>query len=201
VAGAIPLDQPERDAVGEAFFMANKMITQERLKELLHYDATTGVFTRLIQTSSNAKKGSIAGSLSKQGYVIIWINNEKRLAHRLAWLYVYGEYTVDGFEIDHINRIKSDNRISNLRLATRNQNRMNVDKAKNNSSGYKGVCFEQQTQKWKSQIKHNGKSITLGRFSTKEDANKKYLSYVKDLHGEFFCDASELRNPSPATGE
>lgn len=90
------------------------MITQEELKEYLHYDPLTGDFNWTIG-KRGLKVNSKAGSMNDQGYVIIRINNIRYRAHRLAWLYVYGHFPIN--EIDHINGVRSDNRIENLRDA------------------------------------------------------------------------------------
>jgi HNH endonuclease len=87
-------------------------LTAERLRERLHYDAETGVFTRRVG-SSNARAGDVAGSVHSTGYVRISIDGGKYTAHCLAWFYVHGVWPSD--QIDHINRNRSDNRIANLR--------------------------------------------------------------------------------------
>lgn len=150
------------------------MITQERLKELLDYNPKTGVFTNKITRSSKAKKGAVAGGIrtEKNGdrYVAIKLDNNQYLAHRLAWLYVYG-FMPDCL-IDHIdnNGCKTDNRIENLRLATHKQNQENRGIPKNNTSGIKGVSWDSRSGRWKAAIKHNGKSICLGYYANIDDA-------------------------------
>jgi hypothetical protein len=99
-------------------------LTQERLKELLHYDPETGIFTNLTQRGGHAKKGAVAGTKNSIGYVCIRIDYDQYRAHRLAWLYVYGEFP-EKF-IDHMNEIRDDNRIINLRLATHQENLHNI---------------------------------------------------------------------------
>jgi hypothetical protein len=99
-------------------------ITAERLRQLLHYDPERGVFTwlsRPAERSWNTRfAGTRAGTINGLGYVVIGILGRRYKAHRLAWLYVHGEWP--GRELDHINCDKSDNRIANLRPATRSQN-------------------------------------------------------------------------------
>ena len=77
------------------------MLTQDRLKELFNYDSATGVFTRIKTTSSRAMKGFIAGSVSSHGYLRIRIDGRVYFAHRLAWLYEFGEFPLG--IMDHIN--------------------------------------------------------------------------------------------------
>jgi len=109
------------------------MITQQELKELLHYNPETGIFTRKTKVNRNKVIGSIAGTTDFHGYVAIAIDGKKYKAHRLAWLYMYGKFPDNC--IDHINNITTDNRIVNLRDATLSQNQCNKKINVNNSSG------------------------------------------------------------------
>jgi hypothetical protein len=102
------------------------MLTQDTLKELFHYDPEEGIFTRKLSTSSNARVGDIAGSKNSDGYIQIMINKNLYYAHRLAWLYFYGKLPI--YIMDHINGIKDDNRIVNLREVTRQDNNQNKKK-------------------------------------------------------------------------
>ena len=88
---------------------SEKSLTAERLREVLDYDPDTGVFTRKVRTASSVKVGDVAGSLNGKGYIRIRVDGRLYFAHRLAWLYVHGEWPVD--QVDHINGIKNDNRI------------------------------------------------------------------------------------------
>lgn len=121
------------------------VITREKLHHLLDYDPASGVFTRKVSKSSNAQVGQVAGSVDKRGYIVIRIDGELYKAHRLAHLYMTGEFPPD--QIDHINRIKSDNRWKNLRLANGSQNQMNSTR-NDNTSGKKGVHWHKQSGKW-----------------------------------------------------
>ena len=143
------------------------MVTQDRLKEILDYDPETGVFSWK-KTSNQIKSGSMAGSASSGGYIRFTVDGVRYSAHRLAWLYVYGEFPET--DIDHVNRIRSDNRISNLRIASRVENCQNSSKRKSNSSGVVGVCWNIGHEKWQARIMHKGKSIHLGYYKTIEDA-------------------------------
>ena len=151
--------------------MAGKILTQERLKELLHYDQETGVFKRKTTQANNAKAESIAGCVNKKlGYVIIGIDNKQYYAHRLAWFYVNNTWPEN--QIDHINRNKTDNRIKNLREVTHAQNRQNIGLKNNNKSGATGVFWYANRNKWIAYIRCNGKRHSLGYHVNFQDAVK-----------------------------
>lgn len=153
-------------------------ITQVQLKELLHYDPETGIFTRL----RGKGKGTIAGTLH-HGYIEIRAGGPIYGAHRLAWLYVHGELPEN--EIDHRDGNRSNNRISNLREATRQDNNINRKRPKHNASGIKGVFLEKRYGTWTAQITHNGNQMNLGSFKTKEEAAAVLTAKRIELHGEF----------------
>lgn len=158
------------------------MITQQYIKQLFHYDEQTGIFTRLVKRGA-AHVGDVAGSKTWSGYISIYIDGKNYRAHQLAWLYVHG--VIPDTDIDHINRIKSDNKMSNLRLASRSQNNINSGIHSHNKSGFRGVYFCTERQKWAAHIKHKGKKIHLGRFSSADEANQRYIEEAKRLYGEF----------------
>ena len=149
--------------------MAFNNISQNNLKRILHYDSDTGIFTRLYN-SSGARKGSIAGSKTKQGYIHIRVKTDRVLAHRLAWLYVHGE--MPKLFIDHINHDKTDNRISNLRLVTRIENSKNLGKSIRNTSGFVGVSYNKSNNQWRADIRIDGKLKYLGGYKLKTGAIK-----------------------------
>ena len=125
--------------------MATRTLTQDRLKELLHYDPETGVFTRRV-SAGGKKAGSIAGADHNMGYRQISIGGKLYLAHRLAWLYVHGEWP--GVCIDHINQVKNDNRIANLRDVPWGVNQENRTR-KANKSGIAGVWLDKKKSLWR----------------------------------------------------
>lgn len=136
--------------------------------QLLSYDPCTGIFTNKVWRSSNAVAGSVAGAMQNKGYLTIWLDGRRYMAHRLAWLYVYGELPEK--QIDHTNREKSDNRIANLRLADNSENQQNVAMTSNNKSGAVGVYWHKKNNRWFSQIIVNRKTIHLGSFTDFNEA-------------------------------
>ncbi len=143
----------------------NKTITQKQLKELLHYDNRTGIFTRKKLTNRTAIAGGVS---NKDGYNRISIKNKRFLAHRLAWLYEHGKFPKH--TIDHINHNRSDNRISNLREVAHKVNCMNQSKRSNNKSGITGVYFDKERNTWNATICIDGKTKALGRYSSISEA-------------------------------
>jgi len=159
------------------------MITKARLKELLSYDPETGVFTWIAHRKNALGIGAIAGSLHKTGYRQIKIDYVLHKAHRLAWLYMYGEMPT--LSLDHIDCDKANNRISNLREATKNQNGYNQPAQRSNTTGYKGVTKVKGSDRWVAQIRDNGKPVKLGWFKSPEDAYEAYKIAAVKFHGEF----------------
>ena len=143
-------------------------LTAEQLRSILHYDPATGIFTWKVRTAHQVKVGDIAGCPGGDGYLRISVQSRRYQAHRLAWLHVYGSWPND--QIDHINRNRSDNRISNLRDVTQKQNHQNKSKPSNNTSGHSGVRWHKKSSKWVAQITHNKKHIHLGSFASLEGA-------------------------------
>lgn len=153
--------------------------TQAEIKRLLHYDPQTGIFKRIV-TSGGCTPGSVAGTFDSFGYLQIRVGGRKYLAHRLAWLYVNGEFPE--WDLDHINQNKADNRISNLREATRSQNRQNCGLQKNNTSGFRGVSWNSLFKCWVARIGLNGNRKCLGYFDSAEQANEAYIAAAKEFH-------------------
>ena len=143
-------------------------LTQARLKELLHYDPDTGIFTWIKKSKKSIPVGSVAGAQHNQGYRSLCIDYKRYLAHRIAWLYIFGEMP-PGF-IDHINRNRSDNRISNLRVVDRSGNQQNHKIRKDNTSGISGIYWHKQRKKWHVRIWIKRKSRNVGLFETIEEA-------------------------------
>lgn len=160
------------------------MLTQERLKELLHYDPDTGVFTWKA-SRGRVRAGSVAGSPDGgRGYIMIRIDGKKHLAHRLAFLYVNDAFPPAG--VDHIDHCSTNNRLANLRLATQAENCKNSRININNTSGYKGVTWDKSKGKWMAQARLNITKYYLGRYPTAEEASAAYEAFAKEHHGEFY---------------
>lgn len=161
------------------------MITVDRLREFLSYDPHTGIF---IWVKSPGRKsitqGRVAGTIDSHGYIRIRLDGKDYRAHRLAWLYVFGRFPEN--EIDHINLLKADNRISNLREATHSENIRNRAKPSSNTSGYKGVFFIKSMNKFRAVCGANGKRHRLGYFTTAVEASEAYNKFAAENHGEFF---------------
>lgn len=152
------------------------MITQERLKELLTYHDDSGLFTRNMNRGKYLKD-SIAGNLSKDGYITIKLEGKVYPAHRLVWLYKHGTMPIN--EIDHINHNRADNRLENLRDVNRAINQQNKTEAhSNNKHGFLGVSFDIRANKWYARINHK----YLGIFNTAEEAHECYLNAKRQLH-------------------
>lgn len=113
------------------------MLTKERLQELLIYNTVTGIFTWKVNRRGTAKAGTVAGRPNNKGYIDISIDGKRYKAHRLAWLYITGSWPEN--QIDHINRIRDDNRLANLRDVTQSENLRNCGVSKSTASGIKNV--------------------------------------------------------------
>lgn len=144
-------------------------LSQNRLKELLHYDPETGVWTWL---SKNGTKRPQAGSVSNQGrsagYRRITIDGESYYSSHLVFLYMIGEFPKE--EIDHIDRDRGNDRWINLRKTNHIKNCQNRGNRNDNKSGYPGVSYNKQYGKWKADITVDKQRIYLGKFHTLEDA-------------------------------
>ena len=134
----------------------------------LKYNPDTGEFIWVKPTAMWIKPGNIAGGLNPDGYIYIRYNNRGFLAHRLAWYLTYGYFPEN--DIDHINNIKTDNRISNLREVSRSCNMQNQKVRSSNTSGITGVCFAKHRGKWRAYIRIQNKLIHLGLYHAKLDA-------------------------------
>ena len=159
------------------------MLTQDFLKEYFSYNPETGLFTRLKIKSCfrGCKVGDIAGSKYSDGYIYLKINGGRYKAHRLVFLYLYGQMPLN--EVDHINGVKDDNRLSNLRTVTKTENIQNQTKPqKHNKCGLLGVCYDKESKRFLAQISVYGKQKKLGRFNTKEEAHQAYLTAKREFH-------------------
>ena len=174
--------------------MAVKLLpSSDYVRQLLDYDPESGLFVwrprprdmfsglRAYAAWTSKYAGKYAGCTQQDGYRIINIRSSLYLAHRLAWLLVYGEPVP--VELDHIDRNGLNNRITNLREATRAQNIANSGARKNNKTGIRGVHRWQG--KYRARIEINRKSVSLGMFDTAEEAGMAYRKAAAIAHGEF----------------
>jgi hypothetical protein len=145
------------------------------VERLLAYDPETGVFTWKCDKGSKAKAGAVAGFAHSAGYWTLTVDNQRVLAHRLAWALCY-RADPEGLEIDHINRDRRDNRIANLRLVDRTTNQRNRGANKNNKCGLRGVSYHRQTGKWRASLGYGYKSTHLGLYSTPQEAHVAFLA-------------------------
>ena len=157
------------------------MITQSELKELLHYNPETGVFTWL-KPAQGRPLNRVAGTRNKNIYQRIIINQKGYLAHRLAWIYVFGD-DLSSY-IDHVNGVPSDNRLSNLRLCTQSENNFNTKLKINNTTGFKGVT--KNGNSFLASARRDGNWHNLGTYKTPEEASIAYQNFAKVAHGVFF---------------
>ena len=162
------------------------LLTAERLREVLNYDPETGLFRWLKKLADRTRLNAVAGSKTEHGHCVIRIDGRVYSCHRLAWLYVHGRWPSD--QIDHINWVRDDTRIANLREcsnAENNQNRRGI-----------GVSFNKRRSKWKAEICVNYHRIFLGEFRDKESAIKAYYAAKIKLHP--FWNQSEAASGVPS---
>lgn len=156
--------------------MTTHILTQDEIKTQLHYNPETGIFTRLVNKRGCAKIGYIAGSFNKKSkYIEVRVNGKLYVAHRLAWLYMTGSFPK--IFIDHINRIRHDNRWINLREADYTQNNQNIPIR----VGYRLTA----SGKYQARVTINSKTLNFGLYETKDEAINAYIKAKRELHE--FC--------------
>lgn len=160
-------------------------LTAGRLREVLKYHPDSGVFVWRVDRGYRFKAGSVAGCIDPKGYTRIGVDGLQYMAHRLAWLYMTGEWPPAGFDPDHENQCPTDNRWINLRLASKTQNACNRGANRNNVAGFKGVYWHKKVGKWIAAIGVGGKNVHLGCFSSPEEAAAAYDKAALDMHGNF----------------
>jgi hypothetical protein len=164
-------------------FLGVHMLTAARLRELLEYNPETGVFTWRAPAGrwGRIPAGTVAGSTGKtSGYVEIHFEGGLYKAHRLAWLYMTGEWPAD--ELDHINRVRGDNRFENLRECTTAENMQNKNLYISNTSGCAGVTWHKRIQKWQARIGAYAKRRHLGYWDSQAQAAEAYAAAKRVLH-------------------
>jgi hypothetical protein len=156
-------------------------ITQEQLKEYLSYCPDVGEFRWVKAAAACTRVGSVAGSVSGDGYYQIRLKGKNYKAHRLAWLYMKGSFPE--IQIDHINRSRADNRFSNLREATPGQNQANAKNSRVTTTGIRGVCLIKG--RYEARLRHDGHYYYLGSFDTALEAKEVYDNAAFAANGEF----------------
>ena len=154
------------------------MLTVEYLRSRLSYDPDTGEF-RWIGWANGKKAGCVNKAL---GYTVVGLDRTPQYAHRLAWLYMTGEWPAE--EVDHINGQRSDNRWTNLRAATRQQQQFNMPAHQDSRHGTKGVHLYKEKY-WCAKIRINGRQTHIGTFKTKEAAEEAYNKAAAEHQKEF----------------
>ncbi len=162
--------------------VAKADLTAQRLRDVLHYDPETGLFRWRERHSLRSRPGQVAGTLNKAiGYVVFRVDKRLYYAHRLAWLYVTGEWPAHG--IDHINGQRADNRWTNLRDVEQAINTQNQRAPHSHgTSGYLGVSFDKRSGKWRAIVTLDDKQIEVGTFHTPEVAHAAYLAAKRRVH-------------------
>lgn len=156
-----------------------KLFWMERKTEWFKRDADRRTFN----TKYAGREAFTA--LNPNGYRQGRIFGKSYYAHRVAWAIAYNGWPPKGWEIDHINGTPSDNRLSNLRLVTSSQNSLNRKVKLGNTSNYRGVTFNKQTQRWLAQVHHRGQNFFAGRYTSELEAAQAYDNMARKLHGEF----------------
>lgn len=176
--------------------MSKPVLTVERLKEVLRYDAESGHFFR-INSTSNVRAGSRAGSIGTGQYRSIRIDGVTHKEHRLAWLYVYGQWPT--LDIDHINGVSGDNRIANLREANDSQNAQNRRNSKRVKDGLLGV-YQTRKGTYVAKISSGKKLIHLGTFINIDEAKEASMAARRERYE--FCEVAKqapISNRPPKT--
>jgi len=155
-------------------------MNKDQIHQLFIYE--DGALRWRDSVSPRACAGDIAGTLANTGYVVIGVDSKRYLAHRLVFLLHHGYMPQ---EVDHIDGDRANNRIENLRAATRKQNQYNAALRTSNTSGVKGVYWYKQTSKWAAQCKVNGKLFPLGYFTDMHDAANAVAAFRELHHGEY----------------
>lgn len=160
--------------------MAASDLTAERLRGLINYDPDTGTLTRAVATQ-RTPAGAVIGDKRPDGYIRVCVDRDAHQAHRIAWLWMCGEWPSG--EIDHIDGDRANNRWSNLRCVSRSVNQQNERKARaGNLSGRLGVTLIRRTGRFFASIRVNGRIMGLGLFDNADDAHAAYLAAKRKLH-------------------
>ena len=169
------------------------------IRSRLRYDPAAGKFY-MLKSAGRRKSGYQAGYADRLGYIKVCVNGRWMMAHRLAWLFINGQWP-DG-EIDHINGDPSDNRIENLRECSRSQNVSNAKFNSLNTTGFRGVSrIKRKTvpDRYQATVRKDGVTHYIGTFATPEEAHAEYIKAAVSVHGEYFAmDGQQVTPPAPA---
>lgn len=143
-------------------------MTIEVLREMFVYNPETGELFRRVNSRARPNMLVPSGSLSGTGYLTAWVKTANVTVHRIAWALTHGAWPME--IVDHINGVKTDNRIANLRLVTPAQSLHNVSQTNDSTSGHRGVVWDPKAQKWCAQAEHEGRRFYFGRYARLEDA-------------------------------
>jgi hypothetical protein len=129
--------------------------------------------------------GEKVGHTNTEGYILVWVGKKRFRAHRIIYEMHFGDIP-DGFEVDHIDRNRSHNRIENLRLVNRSFNNLNISTRKDNKTGFTGVSFNKRRNKYIAQIRYNNMITTIGQYDSPEEASCAYNNYKEKLYDLFY---------------
>lgn len=152
--------------------MSYKELTRARLKEVVHYNENTGEMLWIKPTSARVKIGDKVGNNDGKGYLQTCIDGRRYRVHRLVWLWVYGVFPT--YHIDHIDRDRTNNKLSNLRDLPQALNNQNIGVTRANTSGFLGVSWSKEMRKWEARISINNKTRVIGYFDKPENASNAY---------------------------
>lgn len=162
----------------------SRVATLAELRAILSYDPETGDFTRLVARGHKWKVGQVVGGVTSHGYINITIDGTHYYGHRLAWLFMTGEWPKD--QIDHADGDKTNNRFANLREATTSDNMCNRGPTRRSKSGFRGVSYagDKSRKRWIAVVR-KGDRLYIRAFMTKEEAIVMRQLAAQDIHGEF----------------
>jgi hypothetical protein len=164
--------------------------TPEEVRETFGYNANTGnLWWR--KKRGRLPAGKLAGGMSDTGYLRVQWKGRKVRCHRIAWVHYHGKPIPEGFEIDHANRIRTDNRIENLRLATRGENAKNRGSSRSQTNVLIGIVWKKSKQHWRNTVYANGQRINVGSrslFCLAVRAKQQWLRQGAALSGPFGAD-------------
>ena len=185
LAGEKWIESPPAITFFDSLHVRFNMVNKELLQDIFSYD-NGNLYWKTIK-SKKVKAGQKAGSVDRYGYMRTQVLNKTCQIHRLVWIFHYGNIE-DNYTIDHIDRNTLNNKIENLRIATRSQNSQNTGKKPNNTSGYKNVYWSKEKQKWLVSCISQGKKRCGGSYAFIDDAVKAAILLRKKFHQEFAQD-------------